>query len=718
MALNELAQLALLDDLETVYARASEAVVQMLGLQFAGVLELLSDGRMIVRSGHGVPEHLRGAIASTAEPGSQPAFVLGAGEVVVVEDMPAESRFEPAATLLGEEVRSGLTAAIPGTAGPIGTFGAWTREQRSFASEEIELFALVSNGLGLAASRARLARRLETQRAASEALAMSETMSEAAPRFLEAICGSLGWAAGILWLVEPGGERMRAVDVWLDEASGERERSFARNELEHTTFTVGERLPGRAWEAGEPQWISEIPADTAHPKVRPALDAGLRSVLVFPIKRGEEVLGVVEVLGREITEPDEELLEDCQRFGRKVGEFIAREQAQAQVRESRDELELVLQHMPVGVTVVDPAGRYRFVNEVTARINGATPDQLIGVSVIDAIAGLTIYDEDGVEMDRGDLPLFKALRGEPSPSQLVQFAGPAVSEQRWAIAHAIPLPGPLGDPRAVISVVENVTDLKSAEARLRASEARYREIADTLQRGLLPPDAGKIAGLDLDARLHTEEAGTRIGGDFYDVFQVSGDRYAIVIGDVSGKGVGAAGLTALARHTIRTAAMHDPRPSQVLRTLNRALLRAGSDEQYLTAVYALVEPVAEGHDVLVAAGGHPAPLHVRADGEVTEVDAHGTLLGFFEELELFEAGVRLRPDDAMVLFTDGITEAGFRDESPGAPVTDEALRGLLSTCGGESATRIADRIEARVLTAEGGELRDDATMVVVASRAR
>jgi serine phosphatase RsbU (regulator of sigma subunit)/GAF domain-containing protein len=673
---------------------------------------------MIVRSGFAVPEHLRGGIASIAEPGSQPAHVLAADGVVVIGDMRSEARFSPAPTLLAEGVRSGITAAIPGVRGPIGTFGAWSRELRDFSPDEISLFALLTNGLGLAASRARLARRLETQRAASEALAMSETMSEAAPRFLEAICGSLGWAAGILWLVQPGAEQMRAVDVWLDAASGERERAFAANELERTTFAIGERLPGRAWEAGEPQWVSEIPTDSTHTKVKPVLDAGLRSVLAFPIKRGERVLGVVEVLGRDITEPDQELLEDCERFGRKVGEFIAREQAQAQVRASRDELQLVLQHMPVGVTVVDPDGRYRFVNDVTARINNATAEELIGVSAIDAIAGLTILDEEGNELEREELPLFRALRGEESPSRLVQFTGPAVSEQSWAIAHAIRLPGPPEAQGAVISVVENVTDVKNAEALLRASEARYREISDTLQRGLLPPDAGEIAGLDFDARLHTEEAGTRIGGDFYDVFQVSGDRYAIVIGDVSGKGVGAAGLTALARHTIRTAAMSDPRPSGVLRTLNEALLRSGADDQYLTALYALVEPVADGHEVRVAAGGHPPPLKVSADGEVSQVDAHGTLLGFFEELELFEGGTRLAPDESMVLFTDGITEAGFRDESPGTPVTDEALRELLSNCGGLSATEIADTIEARVLAAEGGELRDDATMVVVASRTR
>ena len=675
---------------------------------------------MLARAGFQIPESVtsEGGIASVVSPGSQPEFVLASSEIVVVEDLQGETRFRPAQSLVDAGARSGLTGRIPGPSGPIGSFGAWTRETRGFAPEEIDLFGLITSGLGLAASRTRLERRLETQRAASEALAMSETMSEASPRLLEAICASLGWAMGILWLIEPGAERLRAVDVWLDGAAGERERAFARHELEKTTFEIGERLPGRVWEAGEPAWISEVPTDSPHPKVRPVLDAGLQSVLVFPIKRGDEVLGVIEILNRDLTEPDEELLDDCERLGRKIGEFIAREHAQRAMRDSRDQLELVLRHMPVGVTVVGPDGRYRFVNDATARINNATPEELIGVSAKDAIAGLTILDPDGAPVEREELPLFRALRGEPSPPRLLRFEGPAVTAQSWAVAHAIPLPGPDGSPQAVVSVIENVTDVKSAEAALRESEARYREIADTIQRGLLPPEASEVAGLEFAARLLTEQAGTRIGGDFYDVFQVSGDRYAIVIGDVAGKGVGAAGLTALARYTIRTAAMTDPRPKSVLRMLNEALLRSAPEEQYLTAIYALVEPVQGGHEVSVAAGGHPPPLRVGADGVVDVVEAQGTLLGHFPELQLQEGGSKLRPGDSLVLFTDGITEAGFRDESPGAPVTDEALAALLSTCAGESAQTIADRIEARLLAAEGGDLRDDATVVVVSSRNR
>ena len=327
---------------------------------------------------------------------------------------------------------------------------------------------------------------------------------------------------------------------------------------------------------------------------------------------------------------------------RQIGEFIAREQAQHEVARSRDELSTVLQKMPVGVTVVGSDGRYRFVNELTARINNATSEELVGVQALDAIIGLTITTEDGHELPREELPLFRALRGEPSPSRLVRFHGPAVSEQSWAIAHAIPLgEGEDGRPDAVVSVIENVTDMKRTSEALRLSEARYREIADTLQRGLLPPEASEVAGLDFDARLHTEQAGTRIGGDFYDVFQVKGERYAIVIGDVSGKGVAAAGVTALARYTIRTAAMHDPRPVNVLRRLNEAMLGSGGGEHFLTALYAVVEPVDGGHEVAIASGGHPKPLLVASSGEVTAVDAQGTLLGWFEDLELHEGSAKL-----------------------------------------------------------------------------
>jgi phosphoserine phosphatase RsbU/P len=692
--------------------------VNALDVEFAGVLELLSDGRMLTRAGYRIPNDLEGEIASVRTEGSQPHYVLASEDpVVVVEDLQEETRFVPAPALLELGVRSGLTAAIPGRSGPVGSLGAWTRELREFDRAEIDLFGLMAGGIGLAVARRRTERRLETHRSLGQVLAMSDTLLDAAPRVVEAICDALGWDAGVVWLADPRHDVLRPAAVWVDGADSNAHRF--REETERMTFARGERLPGRVWAEGKAQWISEISPEEEHPKVRTVLDAGLRSVLAFPIRRGATVLGVIEILARDVMQPDEDLLEDCERFGRQIGEFIAREQAQRELVRSRDELGTVLRSMPVGVTVVGPDGRYRFVNDLTARINDATPEELVGISALDAISGLTITEEDGTELRREDLPLFKALRGEPSPPRLVRFHGPAVREQSWAIAHAIPLRESEEDPpSAVVSVIENVTELKETEEALRMSEARHREISDTLQRGLLPPEASEVAGLDFAARLHTEQAGTRIGGDFYDVFPLSGDRYAIVIGDVSGKGVGAAGLTALARYTIRTAAMHDPRPVGVLRRLNEAMLSGGGREHFLTAIYSVVEPSAGGHQVAIASGGHPKPLLVRAGGDVIPIEAQGSLLGWFEHLDLVEGGAELHPGDALVLFTDGITDAGFRDRSPGAPVTDEALRELLATCAGEPAERIADAVEQRVLTAEGGELRDDATMVVVSSRAR
>ncbi len=193
-----------------------------------------------------------------------------------------------------------------------------------------------------------------------------------------------------------------------------------------------------------------------------------------------------------------------------------------------------------------------------------------------------------------------------------------------------------------------------------------------------------------------------------------------MIGDVSGKGVGAAGLTALARYTIRTAAMHDPRPVNVLRRLNEALIKSGGREHYLTAIYALVEPVAGGHQVAVAAGGHPQPLLLAAGGEVAPIEAQGTLLGWFERARARRGRApSCGPGTPWSSSPTGSPKPASATRAPARPVTDEALIAATGHLRRRARQRGSPtRIEQRVLAAEGGELRDDATMVVVSSRPR
>ncbi|HEX5895731.1 MAG TPA: PAS domain S-box protein, partial [Thermoleophilaceae bacterium] len=152
-------------------------------------------------------------------------------------------------------------------------------------------------------------------------------------------------------------------------------------------------------------------------------------------------------------------------------------------------------------------------------------------------------------------------------------------------------------------------------------------IARTLQESLLPIELPDIPGVEAAARFRPTGEGNEVGGDFYDMFETGNRGWAVVMGDVCGKGPDAAAVTALARYTLRAAAMRERLPSRSLAVLNEALLRQRSDRRFCTVAYAYIERLDGGARVGVACGGHPLPLLLRADGSVEAVGAPGTLLG-------------------------------------------------------------------------------------------
>ena len=239
-------------------------------------------------------------------------------------------------------------------------------------------------------------------------------------------------------------------------------------------------------------------------------------------------------------------------------------------------------------------------------------------------------------------------------------------------------------------------------------------VARTLQRSLLPPHLPQIPGVEVAARYHAAGEGIEVGGDFYDVFRTGKEDWAILIGDVCGKGADAAALTALARYTVRAAAMQARKPSRVLTQLNEAIISAGVPEngldvRFCTVAYARLRPIDSGIRVTVTAGGHPPPLVVRADGRVEPACRPGTLIGVQTEVELTDQSTELGSGDALVLYTDGVTEA--RGESTW--FGEDALRDLVASCAGKDASSIAERVESVVLEFQGGNPRDDIALIVV-----
>jgi sigma-B regulation protein RsbU (phosphoserine phosphatase) len=200
-----------------------------------------------------------------------------------------------------------------------------------------------------------------------------------------------------------------------------------------------------------------------------------------------------------------------------------------------------------------------------------------------------------------------------------------------------------------------------------------------------------------------------VGGDFYDLFEAGGGRWSVVVGDVCGKGPDAAAVTALARYTLRAAAMQQTSPSAGLRVLNEALLRQRTDLRFATVAYGSLMPTPEGARLDVASAGHPLPLLLRGDGTVEPVGRHGTLVGVVPDPDLRDASAQLVGGDSLVFYTDGVVEA--RDES--GFFGERRLRELLESCAGFDADRIAATIEAAAVELQRREPRDDIAVVVL-----
>jgi serine phosphatase RsbU (regulator of sigma subunit) len=200
-----------------------------------------------------------------------------------------------------------------------------------------------------------------------------------------------------------------------------------------------------------------------------------------------------------------------------------------------------------------------------------------------------------------------------------------------------------------------------------------------------------------------------VGGDFYDVFPRSTNEWALVVGDVSGKGAEAAAITALARYTLRAAAMEPGPPSQALARLNTTMMADGAS-QFATVVLAYVATNgAGGLDIRLSLGGHPQPLVVRRDGEVVASGAFGSVLGVIDDPSLEDSTLSLGPSDAMLLYTDGATEAGPRE----APLGEQGLSALLARLARHDAQEIVERMEQAVVEAQKGDPRDDIALLAL-----
>ena len=401
----------------------------------------------------------------------------------------------------------------------------------------------------------------------------------------------------------------------------------------------------------------------------------------------------------------------------------------------------LLASAPCGVFSVDVAsGRILYANVAAARITGRSRESLEGTPVADlfgsefapVLAGLL----DAASTSDSDVPIGTAAHligqpGRPSSTAVSVLANRLRSEsgemtvtmtlhneterrvrEQDLVDARINAEAAQDDAEAALDRSQDALGASEQARKLAEAERTQVQIlASTLQRTLLPPILSAPTGMNVAAHYHPASL-DEVGGDFYDVFPLDKNTWGFFLGDVSGKGAGAAAVTSLTRYTLRAAAVFDRNPISVLENLNTVLHHEfhGDDPRFCTVVFGTITPQPNGAVVHLASGGHPPAIRVTHDAAVDFVDTPGgQLVGALSEPHFRSASVTLRAGDVLAFYTDGLTEAIV---GPGRTRFDDNgnLETFVADLGPTTAPKIVDDLTT-LLASFGDGLQDDVAIL-------
>jgi PAS domain S-box-containing protein len=336
------------------------------------------------------------------------------------------------------------------------------RENLAALTEELRRFRLTVAALEEQAAESRRSeQRLAVRDAVTRALSEYPSLADAAPHILRAICETLEWRMGALWVVEQ--DRLRCVEVWHRPHAAAPKFEVATRAH---TFSRGEGMPGRVWELAQPAWIPDVTHDVNFPRSAVAAKEGLRSSLGFPIAVAGEVVGVMEFFSGEIREPDQKLLDMLGALGSQIGQFIERKHAE----EMLDRFFTLSLDM---LCIATFDGRFLRLNPAWQRTLGYSVQELTESPFVEFV-----HPDDRAatvaEME-------KLVTGEQTVSFENRYRARDGS-YRWMLWTATPF----ARDRLVYAAARDITERKRAEEKIQrlkeAAEAANRAKSDFLAR--------------------------------------------------------------------------------------------------------------------------------------------------------------------------------------------------------------------------------------------
>ncbi len=523
------------------------------------------------------------------------------------------------------------------------------------------------------------------------------------------------------------------------KASDEKTEELARQLMLGRPIKIGLGVVGAAVEHDEAVYAPRI-SELEDPDMRYYLErAGVQSAIAVPMKVHGQIVGAMSVSS--IRQPlEEDQVPIVQELARRLGlalenihlydETVEREQFQRGLAQLAVAVSRSLEPLVVLAEICDRSKDLLVVDGIYIWVLDADKGILTGTSACgyaaDEFVGMVLPMSDTVSA-----AVRSAMRKEAFYLHEVpefRTTEPKLSEKfATQAAMFVPLIS-VGEVLGVMVFIDThdpdrFDDLALARASLIGGYAaaalsnastyqRERRIAETLQRGLLPDVPSEVINFEL-ANFYTpawREAA--IGGDFYDFIELGDSRYGLEIGDVSGKGLEAAVVTAMAKYVLRAYTAEDPEPVVVLERANNAIVKYTPAELFITLVYGLLDTKARRFRY-GSAGHEPILLYRAVDHTVNYENPTGTAAGLIPNESYLTNEVTLGPGDMLMLYTDGLTDARSPD---GAFLGQEGLARLVLEIADRPAQEFLRLLMRQVRNYTGGEFADDVAVLVVRAK--
>ena len=698
----------------------------VLGVDRAAILRAERAGSRFVL--HAVdPPHPDAVGTVTVQPGdrTQAGQTLSALAPIVMRDRAHEERFDEIPGAAGLDVHSSVTVPIPTSQGPFGVLGAYCGGPWDISDDDVRFVQGVATVIGTAVDRRRTERALE---GSTTRLRMAQEAARMGVWEWDMRTGQIMWSEALehLYGLPTGG--FDGTMEMFERFVHPEDLALVRREIEaavdRTTYEVEHRI--RRADTGEIQWIVARGELVRDDRGEPARMVGI-NIDITDRKRDEDERAAL-LRGEQAARGSAERARERLTL---LADATAALSASLDYHETLRNLTRLIVPEYADICLVDLAAAGQLSTVAVAHRDRGSEQLLWNLRkhsppATTEVRGTRQVLRDGEPLVHAALDdeVLHAAAVDDRHHQLLRELGVRSSiivplTARGRVLGALSLlrtgdrePFDATDDRALITELGRRAALAIDNARLFSEVTRtgqrFRRMAETLQQSLLPPNLPDVPGVDLAATYRAAAAGTTVGGDFYDVFPLA-QRWGVVIGDVQGKGTEAAALTAIARHTLRTAGIRND-PATALATLNEVLLRSEEHAgRFCTVLYGELEPLDGGANLRLASGGHPPALLRRAaTGAVEAVGGAGTLLGVVADAELNVVNVPLAAGDALVFYTDGITEA----RSPQGEFGEAGLVAALSAPAATAAGYVTAVVDA-VTAHSGGDFRDDIAILVL-----